>query len=101
LRDLAKGPDGREAKNGEELTMALDAVLKQLESRIEELVSAYGESKKREAELAAKVKKLGEQVASEAEVGDRVAALEKQRDELGKRLEKVLELIDGTLAETD
>mgnify|MGYP001551903126 CR=1 FL=1 len=81
--------------------MAMDAVLKQLESRIEELVSAYGESKKRETELAAKVEKLGEQLASEAKVGDRVAALEKQRDELGKRLEKVLKLIDGTLANED
>jgi septal ring factor EnvC (AmiA/AmiB activator) len=80
------------------MTMAMDAVLKQLESRIEELVKAYGESKKREAELAAQVEKLGSQLASESQVGDRVAALEKQRDELGKRLEKVLELIDGTLA---
>ena len=81
--------------------MAMDAVLKQLESRIEELVSAYGKSKKRETELAAKIEKLGEQLASESQAGDRVAALEKQRDELGKRLEKVLKLIDGSLSETD
>jgi len=81
--------------------MAMDAVLKQLESRIEELVSAYGESKKRETELAAKVEKLSDQLASESKVGDRVAVLEKQRDELGKRLEKVLELIDGTLDKAD
>jgi len=78
--------------------MAMDAVLKQLESRIEELVSAYGESKQREAELAAKVEKLGDQLASKAVLGERVSALEKQRDDLGKRLEKVLKLIDGTLA---
>jgi len=83
------------------MMMAMDAVLKQLESRIEELVSAYGESKKRETELAAKVEKLGSQLASESKVGDRVAALEKQRDELGKRLEGVLKLIDGTLAKED
>jgi predicted RNase H-like nuclease (RuvC/YqgF family) len=83
------------------MTMAMDAVLKQLESRIEELVNAFGESKKLEAELAAKLEKLGSQLASEAKAGDRVAALEKQRDELGKRLEKVLKLIDGTLADTD
>ena len=81
--------------------MAMDAVLKQLESRIEELVSAYGESRKRETELAAQVAELQAQVTSEAEVGDRVAALEKQRDELGRRLEKVVELIDGTLAKVD
>jgi len=81
--------------------MAMDAVLKQLESRIEELVSAYGESKKRESELAAQVEKLNDRLAAESKVGDRVAALEKQRDELGQRLEKVLNLIDGTLSKTD
>jgi len=81
--------------------MAMDAVLKQLESRIEELVSAFGESKKREADLAAQVKKLGQQLASESALGDRVSEFEKQRDELGERLEKVLKLIDDTLAKTD
>jgi len=81
--------------------MAMDAVLKQLESRIEELVSAYGDSKKREAELAAQIEKLSAQLTSESKVGDRVAELENQRDELGKRLEKVLKLIDGTLAKAD
>lgn len=77
--------------------MSMDAVLKQLESRIEEMVEAYREAKKREAELASRVQELESQVASGSEAGERVAALEKQRDELGKRLEKVLTLIDGTL----
>lgn len=81
--------------------MAMEAVLKQLESRIEELVKAYGDSKKREAELAAELEKLGRRLDSEAKAGERVAVLEKQRDELGKRLEAVLKLIDGTLAGTD
>jgi len=31
--------------------MAMDAVLRQLESRIEELVEAYGKSRQHEAEL--------------------------------------------------
>ncbi len=77
--------------------MSMDAVLKQLESRIEEMVEAYREAKKREAELASRVQELESQVASGSEAGERAAALEKQRDELGKRLEKVLTLIDGTL----
>ena len=78
--------------------MAMDAVLKELESRIEELVKAYQNAKKAESELAAKVEKLEAQLKSDSGLGDRVAELEKQRDDLGKRLTKVLSLIDGTLA---
>ena len=81
--------------------MAMDAVLKQLESRIEELVKAYGESKKAETALAEKVEKLESQLASDAETSGRLAELEKQRDDLGKRLEKVLSLIDKTLEKAD
>jgi len=81
--------------------MAMDAVLKQLESRIEELVKAYGESKKAENALAKKVEELQTRLASDADANDRVAVLEKQRDDLGKRLEKVLSLIDGTLSKED
>ena len=81
--------------------MAMDAVLKQLESRIEELVEAYGKSKKAETELATKVENLEAQLASDTEAGNRLAELEKQRDDLGKRLEKVISLIDGTLAKTN
>jgi len=77
--------------------MSMDAVLKQLESRIEEMVEAYRGAREREAELASRVEELESQVASGSEAGERVAALEKQRDQLGKRLEKVLALIDGTL----
>jgi chaperonin cofactor prefoldin len=78
--------------------MAMDAVLKELESRIEELVKAYQTAKKAESKLAAQVEKLEGQMKSESGLGDRVAELEKQRDDLGKRLTKVLSLIDGTLA---
>ena len=76
----------------------MDAVLKELESRIEELVKAYQTAKKAESKLAAQVEKLEGQMKSESGLGDRVAELEKQRDDLGKRLTKVLSLIDGTLA---
>ena len=76
----------------------MDAVLKELESRIEELVKAYRAGKAAESKLAAKVEKLESQLESESDLGKRVAELEKQRDDLGKRLTKVLSLIDGTLA---
>ena len=78
--------------------MAMDAVLKELESRIEELVKAYQKSKTGESNLAAKVEKLEAQLKSDSELGERVAELEKQRDDLGKRLTKVLSLIDSTLS---
>jgi uncharacterized protein involved in exopolysaccharide biosynthesis len=81
--------------------MAMDAVLKQLESRIEELVKAYDESKKAETALTKKVEKLESQLASDTETSGRLAELEKQRDDLGRRLEKVLSLIDATLEEAD
>jgi predicted RNase H-like nuclease (RuvC/YqgF family) len=81
--------------------MAMDAVLKELESRIEELVEAYSEAKKIESKLTARVEELEARLASDSELGERVAALEKQRDELGKRLTKILSLIDGTLSKSN
>ena len=78
--------------------MAMDAVLKELESRIEELVKAYQSAKTAESKLATKIEKLEAKLGSESELGKRVQELEKQRDDLGKRLTKVLSLIDGTLA---
>jgi chaperonin cofactor prefoldin len=78
--------------------MAMDTVLKQLESRIEELVKAYQTASANETKLAAQVKELEGKVTAASEAGSRCEALEKQREELGKRLEKVLSLIDGTLS---
>jgi chromosome segregation ATPase len=78
--------------------MAMDAVLKELESRIEELVEAYGAAKEVEAKLSSRIEELEARLKSDSELAERVAALEKQRDDLGKRLTKVLSLIDGTLA---
>ena len=77
--------------------MAMDAVLRQLESRIEELVEAYATSRKHEAELEAQVVDLQSRIDANAKAGELTAKLEKQRDELGKRLEKVLKRIDQTL----
>jgi len=78
--------------------MAMDAVLRQLESRIEELVEAYTTSRKHGMELETRVADLQSRIESDTEAGERMAKLEKQRDELGKRLEKVLKQIDGALA---
>ena len=81
--------------------MAMDAVLKQLEARIGELVKAYQTASKNEAKLAAQVEELENKLASNSEATSRCKALEKQRDELATRLEKVLTLIDGTLPSND
>ena len=84
--------------------MAMESVLKQLESRIEELITAHREAVTERAELEdtvseleAKVAKLEGKLASESHASDRISQLEKQRDELGTRLEKVLDLVDAAL----
>ena len=84
--------------------MAMESVLKQLETRIEELVEAYRGAVSHSAELEAKVSEFETEIAelktrlsSESDASDRVTSLEKQRDEFAVRLEKVLGLIDGVL----
>lgn len=84
--------------------MAMESVLKELESRIEELVEAYrgaetrsGELETKVGELEAEITELNAKLTSSTDANDRVAELEKQRDELATRLEKVLGLIDGVL----
>jgi len=86
--------------------MAMEAVLKQLESRIEELVTVYrgavarsSELEGRVEELEASIDELKAKLSSESDAHDQVASLEAQRDELAGRLERVLGLIDGVLAE--
>jgi len=85
--------------------MAMESVLKQLETRIEELVESYRgaiaqseEFENKVGDLEAEVNELKGRLMSESEANERVASLEKQRDELAVRLEKVLGLIDGVLA---
>ena len=86
--------------------MAMESVLKQLETRIEELVESYREAVARSAELETKVGECGleidelkTQLAGSTNANERVESLEKDRDELAARLEKVLGLIDGVLDE--
>jgi chromosome segregation ATPase len=88
-----------------EKTMAMESILKELESRIEELVDAHGGAVARSTELEEKVTELETKLAeaedkltSQSKDGDRITELETQRSELGARLEKVLELVDGALA---
>ena len=84
--------------------MAMESVLKDLESRIEELVEAYRGAEARSGELETKVGDLETEVTelkakleNSTDANKRVAALEKQRDDLATRLEKVVGLIDGVL----
>jgi chaperonin cofactor prefoldin len=81
--------------------MAMDTVLKQLESKIEDLVKAYQKAAKNEATLTARIEELEAKAATDSDMTSRCKALEKQRDDLGKRLEKVLSLIDDTLSQND
>ena len=84
--------------------MAMESVLKDLESRIEELVEAYRgavtrseELEAKVAELEAEVTELDSKLSSSTTANDKVTDLEQQRDELATRLEKVVGLIDGVL----
>ena len=84
--------------------MTMESVLKQLETRIEELVESYRDAVARSAELETKVDEsaleideLKTQLAGSTNANERVESLERERDELAARLEKVLGLIDGVL----
>ncbi|MFV2071604.1 MAG: hypothetical protein ACC742_02990 [Thermoanaerobaculales bacterium] len=77
--------------------MAMEAVLKQLESRIEEMVKAFTAATARAEALELRVQELEGEAESKSALGERVTELEKQRDELAKRLQKVLSMIDDTL----
>ena len=79
--------------------MKMESVLKKLESRIEEFVGAYGATTARVSELEAKVKDMEKQLSDNSELVEKIKSLETQRDELGRRLEKVLGRIDDALAD--
>lgn len=89
----------------------MEMVLKTLEERIEQVVAALSAGREREADLERKVADLEGKLAeaegrlTEAEkaraedeaVAEQVEALEKQKADLGARLEKVVALIDEAL----
>jgi uncharacterized protein Yka (UPF0111/DUF47 family) len=77
--------------------MTMEAVLKKLESRIEEFVEAHRVSAERIAELETQVGELKGKMAASSDLADKVQLLEAQRDQLSRRLEKVLTTIDDAL----
>ena len=77
--------------------MTMEAVLKKLESRIEEFVEAHRVSTERIAELEKELGELESKMATSSDLADKVQLLEAQRDQLAKRLEKVLTTIDDAL----
>ena len=79
--------------------MTMDSVLKKLESRIEEFVEVHRINTERISELEAEVVELEGRMAASSDLADKVQLLEAQRDQLAKRLEKVLATIDGALGE--
>jgi septal ring factor EnvC (AmiA/AmiB activator) len=85
--------------------MAMETVLKQLESRIEELVGSYRDAIDRTAELETRIGELEAErdtlqakLIDSSQTGDRLAELEQQRDALAGRLEAVLGVIDDALS---
>lgn len=92
----------------DEVVMAMDVVLKKLEDRIEEMVTAFDAAKQREGDLLARVSELEGQIAElegRIEVGagaaSRVDELERQKNDLALRLERVVTVIDRALEKTD
>jgi DNA repair ATPase RecN len=81
--------------------MAMESVLKKLESKVEEFVEAHRVATERVSELDGRVQELEGQLADSSELADKAKELQKARDQLGKRLEKVLATIDGALGDAD
>ena len=77
--------------------MAMETVLKQLESKIDELVEAYGASRARVVELGQRVAELEGRLGSLAEAEGRVSSREGQRQALAERLHRVVATIDRAL----
>lgn len=77
--------------------MPMDAILKKLESRIEEFAQTHKKANARVAELEARVEELEGQLGGSDDLDEKVRELEAQRTDLADRLEKVLGVIDSSL----
>jgi uncharacterized protein involved in exopolysaccharide biosynthesis len=77
--------------------MAMDKVLKQLESKIDELIEVYGAARSRVDELEQRVTELEGRLSGLLEADERVRVLEQQRDALADRLHQVVATIDQAL----
>jgi chromosome segregation ATPase len=81
--------------------MAMESVLKKLESKVEEFVEAHRVAAARVSELEARVAELEGQLEDSSKLTDKIKDLEASRSQLSERLEKVLETIDGALGKAD
>jgi len=79
----------------------METILRQLERRTDQLIEKYSSASTRVTELEGRVQELEEQVSADSQAQERIRSLEQQRDELGERLRKVLDLIDGVLDSGD
>ena len=77
--------------------MAMESVLKQLETRIEEFVKAHDRATAKVKKLEKRVAELEEELDSSHGTDERIGELEKQRDDMAARLEKVLSHIDAAM----
>jgi predicted nucleic acid-binding Zn-ribbon protein len=77
--------------------MTMESVLKQLEGRLDELVTAYRAAVGRVAELEAKLAEAEKRATRASAVNEQVEAFEREKQDLGTRLQKVLEIIDTAL----
>jgi predicted nucleic acid-binding Zn-ribbon protein len=77
--------------------MSMETVLKQLESKIDELVGAYTVARGRTEELERRVAELEGRLSALAEVEERANAMEAQRRELAERLHRVVTTVDRAL----
>ena len=77
--------------------MAMEKALKQLETRIDELITAHSTAKARVAVLEAKVRELEARLGVLGQTEERVRSLEGEREGLAERLKQVLAAIDQAL----
>jgi hypothetical protein len=70
-------------------------IFEALEQRVEKLVTAYRELKERVGALEAENANLRAASESAGDAGGRIAALEAEREELRRRLERLLASLNG------
>lgn len=77
--------------------MSMETVLRQLETRIDELVAAHAGARARVAELEARLGETEARLRALGEAEERSRSLEGERDGLTRRLKQVLDAIDTAL----
>ena len=77
--------------------MTMESVLKQLETKIDEFVKVHDRATAKTKKLEARVAELEKELESSTVADERIEELEKQRDDMAERLEKVLSHIDAAM----